>query len=84
MGSIRKGSKGQSLVEFAMVVPFLLILVLGIVEFGRVWMMKNILTGAAREAVRVAAMNRRLVGRRAGISRGNQFLASAGMPRQPM
>jgi Flp pilus assembly protein TadG len=51
-----KGEKGQSLVEFALVVPLLLLLVIGIAEFGRAWMAKNILTGAAREAVRMAAV----------------------------
>ena len=34
----RKGKKGQSLVEFALVVPMLLLLVFGIAEFGRAWM----------------------------------------------
>jgi Flp pilus assembly protein TadG len=47
---------GQSLVEFALVVPMLLLLVIGIAEFGRAWMTQNILTGAAREAVRIAAV----------------------------
>ncbi len=46
-----KDKKGQNLVEFALVVPLLLLLVIGIAEFGRAWMTKNILTGAAREAV---------------------------------
>jgi Flp pilus assembly protein TadG len=53
----RKGEKGQSLVEFALVVPLLLLLLIGIAEFGRAWMTKNILTGAAREAVRMAAVS---------------------------
>jgi Flp pilus assembly protein TadG len=48
--------KGQNLVEFALVVPMLLLLVFGIAEFGRAWMTQNILTGAAREAVRVLAV----------------------------
>lgn len=48
--------KGQGLVEFALIVPLFLILLLAMVEFGRAWMTKNILTGAAREAVRVAAV----------------------------
>lgn len=52
----RQGEKGQNLVEFALVVPLLLLLVIGIAEFGRAWMTKNILTGAAREAVRMAAV----------------------------
>ena len=49
-------SRGQGLVEFALVVPLFLILLFGMVEFGRAWMTKNILTGAAREAVRLAAV----------------------------
>lgn len=42
--------------EFALVVPLLLMLLIGIAEFGRAWMAKNIMTGAAREAVRIAAV----------------------------
>ena len=49
-------SRGQGLVEFALVVPIFLILLFGMVEFGRAWMTKNILTGAAREAVRIYAV----------------------------
>ncbi len=49
-------SRGQGLVEFALVVPLFLVLLIGMVEFGRAWMTKNILTGAAREAVRRAAV----------------------------
>ena len=45
-----KDETGQNLIEFALVVPMLLLLVFGIAEFGRAWMTKSILTGAAREA----------------------------------
>ena len=48
--------RGQSLVEFALVVPIFLVLLFGMVEYGRAWMTKNILTGAAREAVRIYAV----------------------------
>jgi len=48
--------RGQSLVEFALVVPIFLVLLFGMVEFGRAWMTKNIITGAAREAVRIYAV----------------------------
>ena len=44
------------MVEFALVVPLFLVLLFGMVEFGRAWMTKNILTGAAREAVRIYAV----------------------------
>jgi Flp pilus assembly protein TadG len=33
-----------------------MLLVVGIAEFGRAWMTQNILTGAAREAVRILAV----------------------------
>ena len=75
-----KDESGQNLVEFALVVPMLLILVFGIAEFGRAWMTKNILTGAAREAVRIA-----VVQGSGGSSiipataRANEVLASAGI-----
>ncbi|MFH1312004.1 MAG: TadE family protein [Candidatus Eisenbacteria bacterium] len=54
----RKGrrSDGQALVEFALLVPLLAILVLGIVEFGRIWMTMNVLASAAREGARIAAV----------------------------
>jgi Flp pilus assembly protein TadG len=57
MGSTDRKNKGQSLVEFMLVAPLLLILLVGIAEFGRAWMTQNILTGAAREAVRIYALD---------------------------
>jgi len=76
-----ENKKGQSLVEFAIVVPLLLILVFGIAEFGRAWMAKNILTGAAREAVRVAAVPAPGGGWNgsAATTRANAILSSAGL-----
>ena len=82
MKSILKDRRGQNIVEFALVVPMLLLLVIGIAEFGRAWMTKNILTGAAREAARVAAVpdNTGLWNGPAATTRGNQILTSAGIP----
>jgi len=50
--------RGQALVEFALVLPFLIILVLGIMEFG--WLTKNQLTvaNAVREGARTAALGK--------------------------
>ncbi len=72
----RKGEKGQSLVEFALVVPLLLLLVIGIAEFGRAWMTRNIMTGAAREAVRMYAVKDNTAAARV---RADQILSSAGL-----
>jgi len=50
--SANASRSGQALVEFALVVPLLLILLLGVVEFGR-----QVITDAAREAARTAAID---------------------------
>jgi len=41
--------RGQSLVEFALVLPLLLMLILGAIDFGRLFYTKIIITNAARE-----------------------------------
>jgi Flp pilus assembly protein TadG len=71
--------KGQSLVEFALVAPMLLLLVIGIAEFGRAWMTQNILTGAAREAVRLLAVPAPAGGPAAANARVVAVLTSAGI-----
>ncbi|HSH76398.1 MAG TPA: TadE/TadG family type IV pilus assembly protein [Longimicrobiales bacterium] len=43
---------GQALVEFALVIPILLLLIAGIAEFSRAWNTQQVLTDAAREALR--------------------------------
>ena len=79
MKPMLKNNKGQNIVEFALVVPLLFLLVLGIAEFGRAWMTRNMLTGAAREAVRVAAVQPPVGGVQAAITRATTLLASAGI-----
>ncbi len=49
-------TRGQALVEFALVLPLVLLLLVGILEFGRAWNEHQIVTDAAREAVRTAAL----------------------------
>jgi Flp pilus assembly protein TadG len=48
MFAIKKNS-GQGLVEFAFVLPFLLLLVFGVLDFGRAFAQKIALENAARE-----------------------------------
>ena len=47
---------GASAVEFAMIVPLVLVLVLGIAEFGRAFQVQGTLSAAAREGVRMMAL----------------------------
>ncbi len=48
---------GQALVEFALVAPILLLLLLGIVDFARAWNVYEVLTDAAREGAREAVVD---------------------------
>ncbi len=48
----RAGERGQALAEFALVLPLLLLLIAGIVEFARAWNIKQAVTDAAREGIR--------------------------------
>lgn len=47
-----RSEDGQALVEFALVVPVLLLLILGLAEFSRAWNTRQVLTDTAREALR--------------------------------
>lgn len=56
MRALRGDSKGQALLEFALILPVLLLLVLGIVEFGRVWNLAQLMSDTAREGTRRAVI----------------------------
>ena len=53
---IRRGRRGQALVELGIVVVLFVFLVMGIIEFGRAWMVGNMITQAARHGARAAAV----------------------------
>jgi len=55
--SSARRQRGQGLVEFAVVLPVFLMLLLGIVDFGRVIWATNSLTNAATEATRFAIVH---------------------------
>jgi Flp pilus assembly protein TadG len=49
--------RGAAIVEFAVVAPIFFVLVLGIIEFGRMVMVQQIITNAAREGARIAVLS---------------------------
>jgi hypothetical protein len=53
----RRGDSGEALLEIALVLPILLLLSMGMLDFGRAFHAKNIVDQAAREAARVAAVS---------------------------
>lgn len=54
-GWITSGERGQSLVEFALTLPLILVLIFGLVDFGRAFHAWLLVTNAAREGARVGA-----------------------------
>ncbi len=48
--------RGAAIVEFAVVLPLLLVLLFGIIDFGWIFMVRQTLTNAAREGCRVAVL----------------------------
>jgi hypothetical protein len=79
--------KGAVAVEFAIVAPILVAIVLGMIELGRAFEMQNLLEVAAREGARFASMDRDGMldpGESANdklIEDVKNFLASNGIPR---
>lgn len=57
---IRRVNKeeGQALVEFALILPILLLLIVAVVDFGWIFMAQIRVTNAAREAVRYYAVHK--------------------------
>ncbi len=52
----RAGERGQALVEAGIVITIVIMLTLGIIEFGRAFMVINMITNAARDGARIAAV----------------------------
>jgi PKD repeat protein len=54
-GSASRSRRGQSLVEFALLLPLLIVLLLGIADFGRIFAVGITLEAAARNAAEIVA-----------------------------
>ncbi len=52
-----KATPAQALVEMVIILPILLLLILGAMDFGRMFITKNVLTNAAREGANYLAYN---------------------------
>jgi Flp pilus assembly protein TadG len=66
---------GAAVAEFAVVVPVFFVLIFGMIEYGRMVMVQQILTNAAREGARVAVSDTSTT---AGVkAASNQYLTAA-------
>ena len=81
--------RGAAAVEFALLLPVLLLLVFGIIDFGRALNAQITLTQAAREGARIAALRasrRLIVGRTfpiSGLGGGSAPEMAGRMPAPP-
>lgn len=79
---MNRKSRGQSLVEFAIALPLILLLFMAIFDFGRAIFAYNTVSNAARDGARVAIVDQRST---AGISNAAQAAAdqAAGLGLDP-
>ena len=56
--SFYRNKRGQALIEFAFILPFLLVIVGGIVDFGLAFFIGQVIENAAREGARAGAVVR--------------------------
>jgi len=69
-----KSDRGTALIEVALTLPILLLVSIGIIEFGRAYQTQQVLTNAAREGARVAVLPSQPSG--AVETRVNAYLAA--------
>jgi Flp pilus assembly protein TadG len=72
-----RSERGAAAVEFAFIVPLLIVLVIGIAEFGRAFQVQGTLSAAAREGVRIMALQNDPVGARTAVRTASTSLAPA-------
>jgi len=53
----RKNRRGVAAVEFAVVAPLFFLLILGMIEFGRMIMVQQVITNGSREGARIAVLD---------------------------
>jgi Flp pilus assembly protein TadG len=73
---------GQSVVEFALLAPLFLLLLVGMFEFGRAWNIYQVVVNAAREGGRVAALPTGFANGDSVNARVESYLSSARLDAQ--
>jgi Flp pilus assembly protein TadG len=73
----RNGETGQAIIELALTLPLLLIIVLGIFDFGFMFQRYEVVTNAAREGARVGVLPGYSVGD--AQARAEQYLDAGGL-----
>ena len=81
MNRLRKNESGQPLVEFALIASLLFLILFGIVEFGRIFHAYLVVTSAAREGARKAAVTSTSADIEMAIRNAVSSLSTTALPR---
>jgi Flp pilus assembly protein TadG len=73
-----RGERGAALIETAFVLPIMLLVCVGILEFGRAYQTWQVVTNAAREGARVAILPEYVDA--SVVSRVKTYLKNGGLP----
>jgi Flp pilus assembly protein TadG len=77
--NLMRNDRGQSLVEFALTLPMLLVVMFMITEFGRALYQYNVMAQASREGARTAVVGSNTNAETLGRERMDAFLTATGM-----
>ena len=78
MKTSRRGERGQATIELALTLPLLLLVVLGLFDFGLMFQRFEVVTNAAREGARLAVLTSQY-STAAAQQRALDYLASGGI-----
>jgi Flp pilus assembly protein TadG len=76
--SLRKNERGAALIETAITIPIILLIAVGIFEFGRAYQTWQVLTNAAREGARIAILTEKTDADVTTVVRN--YMANGGLP----
>jgi Flp pilus assembly protein TadG len=76
--TLKNNERGAALIETAITIPIVLLIAVGIFEFGRAYQTWQVLTNAAREGARVAILTEKTDGDVQATVRN--YMASGGLP----
>lgn len=68
--------KGQNILEFALILPFLLLVLFGVLDLGRVYFSTITLTSAAREGARYLTLHSDDISNPLGVFRNTKLIAA--------
>ncbi len=80
MRTAKRGERGQALLEFALTAPLLLLMLLGLIEFGHALNSYLVVVSAARDGARLGAKGSDDASIRAMINSETNHLTDAGRP----